>query len=1671
MIPLMKSLNILMPSLLLVLTGLLCNTAAAEDSPTNLIRDLETALTYEFNDPRVDPVAARLKQFSENPGNLARQFLAKLESLDDTGDPMHPLHLDRLDAQIRIARSLSYTAPAIKASGQLIARADKILGPSHTYTLQHLGTYGRLHLKNRSFELAKGVADDYERRVTKAYGKDSILLGRIWTLRSDIAAAQDDIELSIQGNQRAIQIFESNPAMIQMTAQIRTRLGMTAAISGNLDVARENYEAAIATFGEVDSDSLGSALQGLATVELYAGRFKQAEQHANRALRIALQDRTSLSPNILSARTLLGLVYEAKGQIEDASEQLQSIHKMLEFILPKGIKFAPSAWASGVLAHIAIVESRIGDPKEAERIARLGSEGATRYFGREGLPYALHLYALALANSAQNNFESASTPALRALEILDKTPKRYGLWRAQVALAVALIEARQGNYAASDARWEQAKAWIETHLPKKSPMRVDLKAYAGQLKRTKDVTKNQKRSIRQGGIESKEANFRISRISDTWTEFSASSSNQPFGWVSRRSNPDMTLTVIATDVGTTSRVTLEHLDKMKLTALKRSDPDAQIISQEDSVVDGVTGRLFISQGGTGNRKWTTAHWFSSYNGFLYEVILGAEGWRPTNTLSQTIDSGLSGFKILDHSFMSAKGIKPVGRYKSSNFGYQVDFRNQDWSRWDEVLNYFQWAQFAARTPDGSRGVYIGSFPRWHSVNEQEFRDHLRDNTLNAKDWTIRKIDRGGITGEEYSWTLDSEHATAQILTTKNMGYVVLVSELNGQKSRASDIFKRVRIDAKHEIPKKDVLTESELVTQAAFANGVGIRFFEKSDTKTALEWFETAYSLEPQNVLYIQNLSDASIQTGRYADLIQRFNGIKEDQMNATIHYNRGLAYLWLEDHKNALSDFETVFKLGTAHETFWSTFLATLWQDEQRDRVFTLLEDRLTTSGTVDDHLTQVAYLTLAERFDDAKQRLDLLNQEHPGDARIAKLRIQLLHAQGEEEAAIEFAKGYTAEHGTNSDILYEMAAVQSHLGWYKDAADSLNQALEQSPESQKIQDLRTRIAAYMGTGDNRGLLTPIEPVSMPDKWKPPSEDPPADADEYGAHFSHKSKSVYFSKGKPQKRTTRWIAHIAGPKGIEQFTTLRFKFNPNYERMFVNKLTVTNKAGKLLFEGNPDDYFIRDDADNPLYTYRKVAHLPVRGLEVGARIELVLTIEDLAPAEEFRYFEHTFQTYLPLTEGLVFLSNSDEDLTVKQTPKVRRTEFSGGTVWIAKNLDAIEIEPLATTTDDGNEVLRISGEDASWESLANTYFSELKPFIEDNSDVDFAKPSRSSPVQDTTQSVQDRLRYVGIEFGRRGRIPNTIRQIADNAFGDCKDHSLLLLKHLEKTHIKAELALVNLGNDIDPNIPSLDQFNHMIVYCRDCPDAKFFDATDKGSDLPRVVPLGLAGHHALVLREKGSELIRIPDYDSSNHAIDIRRTIHAESDGTLRVADSIEFTGYLASWMRTTLQSADADELVRHLLRSESGLRIQKQQFSDVDDRNQPLTLRMEYEYKNRLLATNSALSGRLPAPWARTLAASKHIAERKTPFEIQYPLQFEVDVTVHAPDGMKVKPTSLAAPSKRTPDFHLISRKVDGSKPLQLHLQSVRKTGRYAPERYSEYVESVESAIALFEEPIVIE
>jgi cytochrome c-type biogenesis protein CcmH/NrfG len=217
-----------------------------------------------------------------------------------------------------------------------------------------------------------------------------------------------------------------------------------------------------------------------------------------------------------------------------------------------------------------------------------------------------------------------------------------------------------------------------------------------------------------------------------------------------------------------------------------------------------------------------------------------------------------------------------------------------------------------------------------------------------------------------------------------------------------------------------------------------------------------------------------------------------------------------------------------------------------------------------------------------------------------------------------------------------------------------------------------------------------------------------------------------------------------------------------------------------------------------------------------------------------------------------------------------------------------------------------------SWDELAHWYDNLQQERVKPTPEIkekaaQLAKdaPDDNARLKAIYEYVSTKYRYIGIDLGMSRYQPHFASEVMDNGYGDCKDKHTLLASLLLSAGFKVHPALINSGAEIDPDVPSPGQFNHVITVV-DRPSGRLWLDTT-----PEVAPFGfllasIRGKHALiVLGDSPSELVMTPALPE------------LKSSQTFEMKASLDDHGTLNGDAVRTIQNSDVEVLFRLGFRS----------------------------------------------------------------------------------------------------------------------------------------------------------
>lgn len=172
---------------------------------------------------------------------------------------------------------------------------------------------------------------------------------------------------------------------------------------------------------------------------------------------------------------------------------------------------------------------------------------------------------------------------------------------------------------------------------------------------------------------------------------------------------------------------------------------------------------------------------------------------------------------------------------------------------------------------------------------------------------------------------------------------------------------------------------------------------------------------------------------------------------------------------------------------------------------------------------------------------------------------------------------------------------------------------------------------------------------------------------------------------------------------------------------------------------------------------------------------------------------------------------------------------------------------------------------------------------------------------------VRMNIRYVALFVGRTATRPHRVVDVLRDRYGDCKDHVALFVALLRAAGMRAQPALIALGNVYTlPSVPGYgaSAINHIIVWMPDI--GRFADTTAGGGIAFGDLPAGVMDRPALLV-EDGTMRRTPPDAVRMREA---RVQLEVDERGRARYAYRAEDGGWTAELERNVFRRATRERV-----------------------------------------------------------------------------------------------------------------------------------------------------------------
>ncbi|MGA7841595.1 MAG: DUF3857 and transglutaminase domain-containing protein, partial [Candidatus Acidiferrales bacterium] len=351
----------------------------------------------------------------------------------------------------------------------------------------------------------------------------------------------------------------------------------------------------------------------------------------------------------------------------------------------------------------------------------------------------------------------------------------------------------------------------------------------------------------------------------------------------------------------------------------------------------------------------------------------------------------------------------------------------------------------------------------------------------------------------------------------------------------------------------------------------------------------------------------------------------------------------------------------------------------------------------------------------------------------------------------------------------------------------------------------------------------------------------------------------------------------VQSDAGVQQLGELVFGYNSANEVMDVRFVRVKKKDGSVV-TATADavkDMTASVARDAPEYTDYKEKHVTVPSLHAGDTIEYEIatrTVTPLAPGNF--WFDYAF-----VKDAIVLDERLDVNLPANRVhyfhvaaPLQDVTDYAGDREihhWQHANLARPPASEKAKKASQPPAEVRPDVQFTtftSWAQVAGWYANLEKgrsdPTPEIRAKTQELIQGRATELEKIAalyDYVAKNIRYVSLSFGLGRYQPHSAADVFKNQYGDCKDKHTLLASMLQAAGIPSDAVLIPFAHDINLDVPSPAQFDHMITAVPIGDELIWMDSTAEVAPF-RLLSPPLRNKSALLVEPDGAgKLIQTP--------------------------------------------------------------------------------------------------------------------------------------------------------------------------------------------------------------------
>ena len=540
--------------------------------------------------------------------------------------------------------------------------------------------------------------------------------------------------------------------------------------------------------------------------------------------------------------------------------------------------------------------------------------------------------------------------------------------------------------------------------------------------------------------------------------------------------------------------------------------------------------------------------------------------------------------------------------------------------------------------------------------------------------------------------------------------------------------------------------------------------------------------------------------------------------------------------------------------------------------------------------------------------------------------------------------------------------------------------------------------------------------------------------------HFSHDVLPTGQSR-----YTTHQLVKLLTERGIEKYDDIAIPYQPTAQNITVNIAHTITPDG-VLVKPPAEAYNVVTPPgllSHNLYSdiVWKVISMPA--LSPGAIIEYQVTLEsrEVYPVGSQSWVSggFNFQATDP-TRQAIFALRIPNDLTFKWKtdnceliPQLFHEDETNTYLWSHDKIPALKEESGMPAIEDVTHRLSYSSVN-SWDDVYTWYRDLAKDryVVDETIETIVHNLTKTLPtIEDKIRAIYDyvtsQIRYVGIELGQSAYQPSHASEVIRNLYGDCKDKTTLMITMLDLIGVKAFPVLLNPAphERVDPDMPSISQFSHMIAAIATNDGYTWVDpasSTCRYGNLPDRDQ----GRKGFLIGDHKAMFVDIPIFPAHANQLQVKTEIQLTEQGTAEGEISVKTKGQYNLDSRFRYRSIAPGDwkntIAVELSKQFPGISVDWVKFTNLENLNQPVEILAGFHVDNYVQSIGTRMLLPLPIDEFAGFGELFAPATRQHSLNLGHPMQIQKEILISVPNHWQV---SLPRDLNTESDFATLERR----------------------------------------------